>query len=81
MKPDKHYLFCIIIIKLLRKFNQVIIIMEENLIVTRDPNNFCFNFDWPKDFDENLKHDIELIIKNNESLAENKIKTRLNNYS
>ena len=53
--------------------------MEENLIVTRDPNNFCFNFDWPKDFDENLKHDIELIIKNNESLAENKIKTRLNN--
>ena len=54
--------------------------MEENLIVTRDPNNFCFNFDWLKDFDENLKHDIELIIKNNVSLTENKIKTRLNNY-
>ena len=34
----------------------------------------------PKDVDQNLKHEIEFIIKSNESLAENKIKARLNNY-
>ena len=44
------------------------------MIVTRDPKTFCFNFDLPKDVDENLKHEIEFIIKTNESLAENKIK-------
>ena len=48
--------------------------MEENMIVIRDPKTFCFNFDCPKDVDENLKHEIEFIIKNNESLADNKIK-------
>ena len=42
---------------------------SENLIVIRDPN---FNFDWPKDVDEHLKHETELIIKSNESLEENK---------
>ena len=49
--------------------------MEENMIVIRDPYTF-FNFDWPKDVDENLKHEIEFISnrKINESLAENKIK-------
>ena len=35
------------------------IIIEENMIVTIDPKNFCFNFDWPKDVHENLKHEIE----------------------
>ena len=35
-----------------------------------------FNFDWPKDVDENLKHKIKLIIKSNEPLAENKIKNK-----
>ena len=53
--------------------------MEENMIMIRNPQTFCFNFDWPKDVDENLKHGIEFITKSNESLAENK-KTRLNNY-
>ena len=48
--------------------------MEENMIVTTNPETFCFNFDWPKDADENLKQEIEFIIKSNESLAENKIK-------
>ena len=38
------------------------------MIVIRDPKTFCFNFDWPKDVDENLKHGTEFIIKNNESL-------------
>ena len=37
--------------------------MEENRIVIRDPK--FFNFDLPKDIDENLKHEIEFIIKSN----------------
>ena len=48
--------------------------MEVNMIVIRDPKTFCFSFDWPKYGDENLKHEIEIIVKSNESLAENKIK-------
>ena len=47
--------------------------MEENMIVIRDPKFFYFHFDWPRDVDENLKHEIEFIIKSNESLPENKI--------
>ena len=53
------------------------IIMKENIIVIRDPKTFCFNFDWPKDVDENLKHEIKFFIKSNESLAENKIKKEI----
>ena len=30
--------------------------MEENVIRVRDPKTFHFEFDWPKDVDENLKH-------------------------
>ena len=45
------------------------IIMEENMIVIKDPKTFCFNFDLPKDVDENLKYEIKFIIKSNESLA------------
>ena len=51
--------------------------MGENMIVIRDPKTFCFNFDWPKDVDENLKHKTELILKSNEFLAENKIKNEI----
>ena len=47
------------------------------MIVIRDPKTFCFNFDWPKDVDENLKHQIEFMIKSNESLAKNKIKNEI----
>ena len=36
------------------------IIMEENMVVIRNPKTFCFNFDLPKDVDENLKGEIEL---------------------
>ena len=43
----------------------------------RDPKTFYFNFDWPKYVDENLKHEIEFIIKSNESLAENEIKNEI----
>ena len=48
--------------------------MEDNIIGIRDPKTFCFNFDRPKYADEKLKHEIEFIIKSNDSLAENKIK-------
>ena len=51
--------------------------MEGNMIVTRDPKTFCFNFDWPKDVDENLKHESELKIKSNVSFAKNKIKNEI----
>ena len=60
--------------KSLQQFNQVIIIMEQNMIVVRDPKTFDFDFAWPKYVDKNLKHEIEFIIKSNESLAENKKK-------
>ena len=64
-------------VKNLQQFNQFIIIIEENMIMIRDPKTFCFNFDWPKYVDMNLKHKIEFIIKSNESLAENKIKNKI----
>ena len=51
--------------------------MEEKMIVIRDLNIFSFNFDWTKDIDKNLKDEIELIIKSNKSLAENKIKNEI----
>ena len=44
------------------------------MIVIRGSNTFCFNFDLSKNDDENLKHEFEFAVKNNESLAENKIK-------
>ena len=40
---------------MLQQFNEFITIMEENfimkenVIVIRDPKNFCFEFDFPKD--------------------------------
>ena len=51
--------------------------MEENMIEIRDPKTFCFKFDLPKDLDEDSKHEIQCIIKNNESLAEKKIKNEI----
>ena len=51
--------------------------MEEKIIVIRDPKTFYFNLDWPKYVDGNLKREIEFIIKSNESLAENKIKSEI----
>ena len=37
--------------------------MEKNMILIRDLKTFCFNFDWPKDVDDNLKREIELYYK------------------
>ena len=39
--------------------------MEENIILIRDLKTFSFNFDLAQDVDENLKHEIQFIIKNN----------------
>ena len=54
------------------------------MIVIRYSKTFCFNFDWPKASDENLKHENEFIVKTNEYLAENKIENNteqlLSNY-
>ena len=47
------------------------------MIVIKDTKNVCFNFGCPKDVDENLKHEIECIIKRNEYLARNKIKNKI----
>ena len=44
--------------------------MEENMLVIRDPITFYINFDLPRGVDENLKCEIEFVIKSNESLAE-----------
>ena len=48
---------------MLQQFNQVIIIMKENLILIRDPKTFYIDFDWSKNVEKNLKREIELIIK------------------
>ena len=42
----------------------------------RDLKTFYLNFDWPKDIDENLKHEIEFIAKSNEYLTGNKLKNK-----
>ena len=45
--------------------------------VIRDLKAFYFDFHWPKDIDDNLKHEIEFVIKSNEFLAEKKIKKEI----
>ena len=47
------------------------------MIVIRDSKTFCFIFAWPKDVDDNLKHQTEFIINSRESLAESKIKIEI----
>ena len=47
------------------------------MIVIRGPITFRFNFELPKDANENLNHEIKFIIKSNESLAENKIRNKI----
>ena len=58
-------------------FHDSSIIVEENIVVIRDPKTFCFNFDFPKHVDKNLKREIGCIIKINESLVENKIRNNI----
>ena len=47
------------------------------MVVIREPKTFYFDFNWPRNVNENLKHEIEFIIKSNELLAENKIKNEI----
>ena len=50
------------------------------MLVKREPKTFHFKFDLPKNVDKNLKHEIEFIIKRNESSAECKIKNEIDHY-
>ena len=50
--------------------------MEGNMVV-REPKTFHFNFDLPKTFNKSLKHETEFIVKRNEYLTEDKIKTKI----
>ena len=51
--------------------------MEDNIVLIKEPKTFYFNLDLPKDVDKNLEHQIKFIIKRNKSLAENKIKNKI----
>ena len=64
----------------MQHFNQVIIVMGVNIednrhVITTEPKTF--HFDLPKDLDNNLKHEIDSIIKYNELIAEHTIKTKI----
>ena len=48
-------------------------IMEEKMVTTK---TFYFKIVWTKEIDENWKLEIKFIIKSNEYLAENTIKTK-----
>ena len=37
------------------------------MIVIRDPKTFYFDFDWSRDVDKNLNHEIEFRKKSNRS--------------
>ena len=65
------------ILYLLYQHNKIIKKKEENMVVVRDLKTSYIDFDWPKNVKENLKHENEVIIKSNESLAENKIKNEI----
>ena len=41
---------------------------------------FFFFFHWLKDVDEKLKHEIDFFMKNNRSLAEDKIKNEMKQW-
>ena len=47
------------------------------MVLLRKPKMFYFDFDLPKDVDNNLKYETEFIIKHNESVAEHKIKNNI----
>ena len=47
------------------------------MVAIRESKTFYFDFDQPKNINENLKDKIEFIIKSNEPLAENKTRNRI----
>ena len=54
--------------------------MEKKYVCNKRIQTFYFGFDLSKSFDKNLNHEIEFIIKSNESLAENKAKNKIEQY-
>ena len=56
------------------------VIIKDSKLILLTERKFI-HFDLPKDVSNNLKHEIDYIIKHNESLAETTIKARLANYS
>ena len=77
MKSDKYYIFHTSILRSLEQFTTIWSSHYNhgiNYDCDKKSQKFCFNFDWSKYVDENLKHKIEFSIKSNGSLAENKIK-------
>ena len=54
--------------------------IEDNMLVIQEPKTFHFNFDFPKHFGKNLKHEIEFIVSRNESLAKYNMKNEIERY-
>ena len=80
MRSYKHYIFCISIIKLLKHFTTIqssYYNQGRKYDYNKRSENFFFNFDLQEYVDEYLKHETEIIVKSNESLAENKIKNEI----
>ena len=73
MKSKIIFVFCIFKIKLLKKFTAIKsshYINGRKCDCDKRSQVFYLNFHWSKDVDENLKHEIQFIIKSNEYLAE-----------
>ena len=51
------------------------VIKDNKLVITTEPKTI--HFDLSKDVDNNLKHEINFIIKNNKFAAEYTIKTEM----
>ena len=47
------------------------------MVVIKEPKTFYFDFDFPKNVDKNLKHEIEFTLKYNESYANNKMQKEI----
>ena len=47
------------------------------MVVIKEPKTFYFDFDFPKNVDKNLKHEIEFTLKYNESYAKNKMQKEI----
>ena len=80
MRSYKHYIFFISIIKLLKRFTTIqssYYNQGRKYDYNKRSQNFFFNFDLQEYVDEYLKHETEIIVKSNESLAENKIKNEI----
>ena len=60
----------------MKLLNQIIITMEDKKPVVTTGHK-TFHFDWPKDVDKNLKHEVDSILKYNELLDGHAIKDQI----